>query len=73
MNICVEYYLQLFHFEKIYFFNAATYFYNGYAFPKIEFVKLMPILYKKAKAVGIGNLTYMENMLKMIEPIAVES
>lgn len=73
VNICVEYYLQMFRFEKIYFFNAATYFYNGYAFPKIEFVKLMPILYQKAKDVGIGNLTYMENMLRMIEPIAVEA
>ena len=47
-------------------------FYNGYAFPKTEFVKLMPILYKKAKSVGVGNLTYMENMLKMIEPIAID-
>ena len=72
VNICVEYFLQLYHFEKIYFFNAATYFYNGYAFPKTEFVKLMPILYKKAKSVGVGNLTYMENMLKMIEPIAID-
>lgn len=66
VNICVEYYLQMFHFEKIYFFNAATYFYNGYAFPKTEFVKLMPVLYQKAKAVGITNLVYMENMLEMI-------
>lgn len=72
VNICVEYFLQLYHFEKIYFFNAATYFYNGYAFPKTEFVKLMPILYKKAKSVGVGNLTYMENMLKMIEPIVID-
>jgi len=67
VNICVEYYLQLFSFEKIFFFNAATYFYNGYAFPKTEFVKLMPIVYKKAKEKGIEDLTYMENMLKMIE------
>lgn len=68
VNICVEYYLQLFKFEKIYFFNAATYFYNGYAFPKTEFVKLMPVVYKKAKDAGVENLVYMENMLKMIEP-----
>ncbi len=68
VNICVEYYLQMFHFEKIYFFNAATYFYNDYAFPQIEFVKLMPIVYKKCKEAGVKKLTYMENMLKMIEP-----
>lgn len=72
VNICVEYYLQRCQFEKIYFFNAATYFYNGYAFPRTEFVKLMPVVYQKAKAAGVGNLTYMENMLKMIEPIAIE-
>lgn len=67
VNICVEYYLQMFHFEKIYFFNAATYFYNGYAFPKMEFVKLMPFVYKKCQEAGVKNLVYMENMLKMIE------
>lgn len=73
INICVEYYLQKYKFEKIFFFNAATYFYNGYAFPKTEFVKLMPIVYKKAKDAGVGNLAYMENMLKMIAPIALTS
>jgi len=66
VNICVEYYLQKFHFEKIYFFNAATYFYNGYAFPKMNFVRLMPVVYEKCKAAGVKNLTYMENMLNMI-------
>lgn len=68
VNICVEFYLQMFRFEKIYFFNAATYFYNGYAFPKMEFVKLMPIVYNKCQKAGVKNLVYMENMLKMIEP-----
>lgn len=68
VNICVEYYLQKYRFEKIYFFNAATFFYNGYAFPKTEFVKLMPIVYAKAKKAGVNNLAYMENMLKMIVP-----
>lgn len=73
INICVEYYLQKYKFEKIFFFNAATYFYNGYAFPKTEFVKLMPVVYKKAKEAGVGNLVYMENMLKMIEPLALKN
>lgn len=68
VNICVEYYLQKYKFEKIFFFNAATFFYNGYAFQKTEFVKLMPIVYKKAKAAGVKNLIYMENMLEMIVP-----
>ena len=74
VNICVEYYLQMFTFEKIFFFNAATYFYNGYAFPKMNFVKLMPIIYKKCQDAGLTNLKYMENMLRMIsaETINVE-
>lgn len=69
INICVEYYLQKYHFDDIYFFNAATFFYNGYAFPKTNFIKLMPVVYKKCKEVGLTNLTYMENMLKLIEPL----
>lgn len=71
VNICVEYYLQKYRFDKIYFFNAATFFYNGYAFPKTHFEKLLPVVYKKAKDAGIDNLTYMENMLKKIEPICL--
>lgn len=73
VNICVEYYLQLFHFEKILFFNAATYFYNGYAFPRMNFVKLMPIIYKKCQEVGVKDLRYMENMLKMIDSLCIIS
>lgn len=69
VNICVEYYLQMFHFEKIFFFNAATYFYNGYAFPKMEFVKLMPELYRKSKEAGVENLTYMENLLEGMDKL----
>lgn len=72
VNVCVEYYLQKYRFDKIYFFNAATFFYNGFAFPETHFVKLLPVVYKKAKSAGIDNLTYMENMLKKIEPICVE-
>lgn len=73
VNICVEYYLQKFHFEKIFFFNAATYFYNGYAFPKMDFVSLMPVVYKKCQEAGIQNLAYMENMLKMISPQTIKN
>ena len=67
VNICVEYYLQMFYFEKIFFFNAATFFYNGYAFPHMKFVKLMPIIYRKSQEVGLKKLTYMEKILNMIE------
>lgn len=45
-NIPVEYYLQRFTFSIVYIFNASTYFYNGYLFPKTIFEKLLPKIYK---------------------------
>jgi hypothetical protein len=47
INIPVEYYLQNFVFDKVYVFNASTFFYNGYLFPKTVFVKLLPIVYER--------------------------
>ena len=47
INIPVEYFLQKYKFEKVYLFNASTYYYDGYVFPHCEFVKMLPTLYKK--------------------------
>lgn len=66
VNVSVEYYLQKYHFEKIYFFNASTYFYNGYAFPKTDFVTLLPELYEKAGANGASHLQEMGRFLNLI-------
>lgn len=53
VNIPAEYYLQKYTFDSIFVFNASTYFYNGYLFPKCNFVKLLPKLYVKVKAAGL--------------------
>lgn len=45
INIPVEYYLQVFTFNVVYIFNASTYFYNGYLFPKTHFERLLPTIY----------------------------
>ena len=47
INIPVEYFLQRYKFDKVYLFNASTYYYDGYVFPHCEFVKMLPTLYKK--------------------------
>jgi len=44
INLPVEIYLQYMSFEKIFFFFTSTYSYNGYLFPKQEFVCLFPQL-----------------------------
>ena len=53
INLPVEIYLQYMTFETIYFFFSSTYAYNGYLFPKQEFVSLLPLLNEECvKAVG---------------------
>ena len=47
VNIPVEYFLQKYKFDKVYLFNASTYYYDGYVFPHCEFVKMLPTLYQK--------------------------
>lgn len=54
VNIPAEYYLQKFKFDSIFVFNASTYFYDGYLFPKCNFVKLLPKLYVRVKAAGLS-------------------
>lgn len=53
INLPVEIYLQYMTFEKIFFFFSSTYAYNGYLFPKQEFVSLLPKLNEECvKAAG---------------------
>lgn len=66
INIPVEYYLQKYKFDNIYIFNASTYFYDGYIFPKCNYTKLLPILYKKCIDKGIKDeeMLFLVNLLK---------
>lgn len=67
VNIPVELYLQTIHFDAILFFNTSTYFYNGYMFPKSNFIKLLPLLYRKCIEHHVPNTKQIELILKKIE------
>lgn len=67
INIPVELFLQTMTFKEVLFFNAATYFYNGYLFPKCNFVPLLPIVYKKCQDLGSGRILSMEMFIHQIE------
>jgi hypothetical protein len=47
INVPVEYYLQKYRFDKVFIFNASTYFYNGYVYPHCDFIKMLPSIYNK--------------------------
>lgn len=65
INIPVEYYLQTYKFDNIYIFNASTYFYDGYIFPKCKYTKLLPVLYMKCKYKGVQDtqIPFLVNLL----------
>jgi len=63
MNIPVEYYLQYIHYEQIVMFLCSTSFYNGYLFPKTEFVSLLRNYYENCKEAGSANAKYLEILL----------
>ena len=67
INVPVEYYLQLYHFDKVYFFSASTYFYNGIVYPKTNFVCLLPVLFQNAMEFGVSAETrkWMESILNI--------
>ena len=60
INIPVEYFLQYISFKRILFFNAATYFYNGYVFPKRNFTSLLPPLREKCIKNGAVQLAKLD-------------
>lgn len=65
INIPVEYYLQSCHFDKVFFFNASTYFYNGIIYPRVTFLCLLPVLYRNALKMGVSEETkrWMEKIM----------
>lgn len=70
VNIPVEYYLQKFSFDKIYIFNASTYFYNGYLYPHCDFEQLLPLLFRKCKDVDClskAQLVFLENYINKMD------
>ena len=73
INIPVEYFLQSYHFSKVYFFNASTYFYNGIVYPRTKFVCLLPVLYRNALEIGISEETrrWMEKIMDMRKQLKI--
>lgn len=67
INIPVEFFLQLMSFERIFIFNAATYFYNGYLYPRCDFVLLLPQLYDRCKEKGSGRIKALEHFISSFE------
>jgi hypothetical protein len=65
-NIPVEYYLQFIHFDKIIMFFCSTYFYNGYLFPKTQFVSLLKDFYENCKIAGSMSMHTVEPLLNKI-------
>lgn len=63
-NIPVEYYLQEFSFDTVYIFNASTYLYNGYIYPKVKFFNLLNVLNEKCKSAGATRLEAIERIIK---------
>jgi len=64
MNIPVEYYLQYIHYDQIVMFLCSTAYYNGYLFPKTQFVSLLRDYLENCKAVNSPNVKYIENIIK---------
>lgn len=63
-GIPVEYYLQFVHYERIVMFLCSTSFYNGYLFPKTQFVSIMRDYYNNCKLFGLKNLN---DLCRLIE------
>lgn len=65
-TIPVEYYLQFLHYDKIVMFLCSTSFYNGYLFPKTQFVSILKEYYDNCKAIGSVEAKYLEPLLDKI-------
>lgn len=66
LNIPIEYYLQYVYYERIIMFLCSTSFYNGYLFPKTEFVSILPEYYNNCKEIGSINAKMIEPLLQKI-------
>lgn len=63
VNIPVEYYLQRLAYNKVVMFITSTAYYNGYLFPKTEFVSLLEDYYYRCKTMGSLNARYIAPLL----------
>lgn len=66
LSIPVEYYLQYIHYNKIVMFLSSTSFYNGYLFPKTEFISIMKDYYENCKKAGSINTQFIQSLVNNI-------
>ena len=70
INLPVEIYLQYMNFDKIYFFYSSTYAYNGYLFPKQNFVSLLPQLNEACVKVAGHKFNFYKQIISLLELIS---
>lgn len=70
INLPVEIYLQYMNFDKIYFFYSSTYAYNGYLFPKQDFVSLLPQLNEACVKVAGHKFNFYKQIISLLELIS---
>lgn len=63
LNLPVEYYLQMIHFDEVIMFLCSSSFYNGYLFPKTKFTSIIRPFYELCKAEGSELAKYLEYLV----------
>ena len=62
LNLPVEYYLKMIHFDEVLMFLCSSSFYNGYLFPKTKFTSIMRPYYELCKSERAEICEYLERM-----------
>lgn len=70
INLPVEIYLQYMNFDKIYFFYSSTYAYNGYLFPRQNFVSLLPQLNETCVKVAGHEFKIYKQIISLFELVS---
>ncbi len=69
INLPVEIFLQHMKFEKVFFFYSSTFAYNGYLFPKQQFVCLLPQLNKKCVDIAGHDFDYYHHVMSFFDEL----
>lgn len=70
INLPVEIYLQYMNFERIFFFFSSTFAYNGYLFPKQEFVCLLPKLNEECTKIAKHKFAFYKQIMELFDKIS---
>lgn len=70
IDLPVEIYLQYMNFESIFFFFSSTFAYNGYLFPKQEFVCLLPKLNEECTKIAKHEFAFYKQIMEVFDKIS---